>query len=357
MSGFELMTSTVVGTIGVITFIAGVINWILKNGPPLLISLPIPPRRLILSGVGFGMLAGLLGGMPYIVEFQNPGVVPWPPTDAQWPGVIAWPPHALWLAEHDPQWQVKLVRVLGFSATIGMALSLLMTLAAMLGFHFSTRERSVGDTAATLLLLIALIAALAFVAIYVGSSMSTLGEAVAASKQYVGQKTFDATGMLQSWRDRPREGVFLGAGTCHDLLEFNTLPKDKTTGNTICDVGPIRETNIIVLVGIFVGFWAALLYLSVLGRTDHDDPSVRRHVFWRAVQWSICSVALSLLITAILEPWGLIPLAQERHRAVNSQLGLVLLASWVVLVCTFALVLIVRDIRRGLVARKTGTER
>ncbi len=180
------------------------------------------------------MLAGLLGGQRYIAEFQNPGVVTWPP-DAQW------------LADHDPQWQVKLVRVLGFSATIGMALALLMTLAAMRGFHFSTRGRSGSEMAATLLLLIGLIAALAFIAIYAGSNMPTLGEPVATTKYYVGRTIFDATGMLQSWRDRPREGMFVGVGTCHDLLEFNTLPKDKTppqtrVGHGTGHFGPWHET-------------------------------------------------------------------------------------------------------------------
>lgn len=329
MNPFDLPYGTIVAVFGALFFVSGPITWLLRNGPQLRDSLPMPAWQIVSIGVGAGMATGLIGGLPYILVDQDPGVAAelidrnWHPT-------------------HSP-WSVKLWRVVWFSGMIGLALSLLLTAAAMLGFYFSLRDRNRADTVGALFLLLGMLLAVALSAIYVGGHFSAVGKFLA--------------GFVPGRGSDPLESFSFGAGTCRDLKEFFALKPDLVSNNRQCDVGPIRFSNIVLQLGLFLMVWAGALYLSILSRTDRSDSVVRSRLLRRAALYAgAWTVAVGGLI-AVAEPWNGTRLARDRQPYLDSEQGSIILAVAVSAICIIVTIWVSLDMRAGIVQRPPSEPR
>lgn len=323
MNPVDLPYGTIMTVFGALFFVSGPIVWLLRNGPSLYESLPMPPWQIVLIGVGVGLVTGVIGGLPYILFDQNPGVAKWPPDDS-------------WRHAHASPWSVKLWRTVWFSGMIGLALSLLLTAAAMLGFYFSFRDRNRADTVGALFFLLGMVIAVALLAIYVGGNFSTVGRLLANSVPGRGND--------------PLEGFAFGSGTCHDLKEFFSFAPDPKSNNRQCDVGPIHFSNIVLQLGLFLMVWVSALYVSVLSRADRSNTILRRKLLLRAAiyagAWTVAIGGLAVIV----EPWNA-QLAERRAPYLNSQEGMIILAVAVSAICIVVAVWVTFDMRAGILRR------
>jgi hypothetical protein len=344
--------AALIALVGAIFAAAGLVSslaaWLTRYGTLILDVLQVPPSRLILLGTAFGLFAAIVGGLPYILLTGDPGSLPgtWPPRPPAFPSD--------WLDTHSSQATVKLVRTAFFGLFIGCILSLLLTECAMAGFFLSKTEKTAKELRQIAIYVPAAIVAVAVSALKLGGNMSQTGELVAKVMQVV-------VASLVSGPFDAHAHTFFGTGICRDLAEFTGLSiqatRDPGTGNTICDVGPIRGPYIIACVGIFVSLWMGMIYVHTLARGAAADRIIRRRIIRRILLHACLPVALAIAITGFIEPWHGSAIARSRQELLESFFGTLVVG----LVCSMAaltgLALVIRDIRAGVLTAKPSLSR